>query len=279
MVALAVGALVLASIDAVRFVGFLIAYARSQTNEARVATITTVVKALDGYLIAALLIVVAYGLYELFVKPIDPAEGSTAGRRLREVHDLEDLKQRVGKLVVLILIGEFLQEALALPVSDHQDLLALGAGTVLVAGALYLTGRSSSSPCSTTTQSSSSRYASIQLMLAERMRLYGDSSCRHVCVVRGFLMKSFFASSAHSTMLARPTQVSQSPIGNGVVSNTWFMKGSWTTAICRRVDNAMAPQRSRLVKTLCNALTRSERALKALNSWAKTRVVKAIVRA
>ena len=146
MVALAVGALVLASIDAVRFVGFLIAYARSQTNEARVATITTVVKALDGYLIAALLIVVAYGLYELFVKPIDPAEGSTAGRRLREVHDLEDLKQRVGKLVVLILIGEFLQEALALPVSDHQDLLALGAGTVLVAGALYLTGRSSSSP-------------------------------------------------------------------------------------------------------------------------------------
>jgi uncharacterized membrane protein YqhA len=85
-------------VAAVRFFGFLIDYARNQTNDARVAAVTTVVKALDGYPIAALLIVVAYGVYELFVKPIDCAGASPAGRRLRQVHDLEDLKQRVGSL-------------------------------------------------------------------------------------------------------------------------------------------------------------------------------------
>ena len=47
-------------IDTVRFVGYLGDYARGRTNDARVAAITTIVKALDGFLIAALLIVVAF---------------------------------------------------------------------------------------------------------------------------------------------------------------------------------------------------------------------------
>lgn len=140
-VALAAGALVLATIDAARLVGLLADYAADPDNSERVDAVTTIIKALDGYLIAALLLVVALGLYELFVNPIDPATSSSTGRRLLRVHDLEDLKQRVGKLVVLVLIGEMLQQALKLPVEDHVDLVLLGAGIVAVAVALYLTGR------------------------------------------------------------------------------------------------------------------------------------------
>ena len=51
----------------------------------------------------------------------------------------------MGKLVVLVLIGEFLQEALRLPVDEHLDLFYLGVGIFLVAAALFLTGRSASS--------------------------------------------------------------------------------------------------------------------------------------
>ena len=114
-------------------------------SSARVDAVTTIVKEFDGYLIAALLVVVSFGRYELFVKPIERASASPSGRRLHQIRDLEDLKQRVGKLVVLVLIGEFLQEALRLPVDEHLDLFYLGVGIFLVAAALFLTGRSASS--------------------------------------------------------------------------------------------------------------------------------------
>lgn len=64
--------------------------------------------------------VVALGLYELFVNRIEPADASPGGRRLLAVHDLEDLEQRVGKLVVLVLVGELLQRALELPLGDGR---------------------------------------------------------------------------------------------------------------------------------------------------------------
>ncbi len=44
---------------------------------------------------------------------------------------------------MLVLIGEFLQQALRLRVGEHLDLLSHAAGIVLVAAALFLTGRAS----------------------------------------------------------------------------------------------------------------------------------------
>ena len=140
-VALAVGATVLATIDSIRFAGYLFAYMSDIDSSARIDAVTTIVKALDGFLIAALLIVVAIGLYELFIKPIEHATASPSRRRLHQIRDLEDLKQRVGKLVVLVLIGEFLQKALRLPVDQHLDLFYLGVGIALIAAALFLTNR------------------------------------------------------------------------------------------------------------------------------------------
>lgn len=143
---LAVGALVLATADAVYLVGRLVRYidpglAGDARDALRTEVITTIVKSLDGYLIAALLIVVALGLYELFVNPIDTARGSTAGTRLLQIRDLEDLKQRVAKLVVLVLVVEFFQQALRLPIAGALELLWLGLGILVVSAALWLTGR------------------------------------------------------------------------------------------------------------------------------------------
>jgi uncharacterized membrane protein YqhA len=145
-VLLAVAALVLATVDAVWIVGLLAGYADpglagDARGALRTEIVTSIVKALDGYLIAALLIVVAFGLYELFVNRIDPAEGSPAAQRLLQVRDLEDLKQRVAKLVVLVLVIEFFQQALRLQVTGALELLWLGLGILVVSGALWLTGR------------------------------------------------------------------------------------------------------------------------------------------
>jgi uncharacterized membrane protein YqhA len=143
---LAVTALVLAIADTAYLIGRVGSFATTSLggearDELRTQVITAIVKALDGFLIAALLIIVALGLYEIFVSRNDPAQNSSASRQLLRVTDLEDLKQRVGKLIVLVLVVEFFQLALQLPVRTSVDLLYLAVGVLLVSGALYLTGR------------------------------------------------------------------------------------------------------------------------------------------
>jgi uncharacterized membrane protein YqhA len=137
-VLLAVAALALATLDAVYTARLLGSYADpglagDARDELRTQVVSAIIKSLDGYLIAGLLLIVALGLYELFVNPIDPAAGSSSSRRLLQVRDLEDLKQRVAKLVVLVLVVEFFQQALRVPIRGALELLWLGLGILVVA--------------------------------------------------------------------------------------------------------------------------------------------------
>ena len=61
--------------------------------------------------------------------------------RLVQVTSLDDLKDRLGKLVLLILVIEFFRLVLLTGANGVAELLYLALGTVLVSGALYLTGR------------------------------------------------------------------------------------------------------------------------------------------
>ena len=89
--------------------------APSERPAARGEGVTTVVKVLDGFFIGALLLVVAASLYELFVGRIEGAETSEVGPRLLRISSLEDLKQRVAKLVGLILVIELFQRGCGSP--------------------------------------------------------------------------------------------------------------------------------------------------------------------
>jgi hypothetical protein len=65
------------------------------------------------------------------------------GGPLLKITSLEDLKERVGKLVVLILAVEFFQRALRLSYESALEILYLAAVIALVSGWLYLIGRRS----------------------------------------------------------------------------------------------------------------------------------------
>ena len=76
----------------------------------------------------------------------DPAERSGIASRLLLIRSLDDLKDRLGKVVLLVLVIRFFQQALALDLSSPLELLYLGGGILLVGAALYLTSRSHASP-------------------------------------------------------------------------------------------------------------------------------------
>jgi uncharacterized membrane protein YqhA len=116
--------------------GSLAAEAREHMHSMIVAHIAEII---DGYLFAAILIIFSLGLYELFISKIDAIELSPVASRVLLIRSLDDLKERLAKVVFLILIVRYFQYALQATIGAPIDLLYLAIGIALVALALYLT--------------------------------------------------------------------------------------------------------------------------------------------
>ena len=103
------------------------------------ATLGHVAEVVDGYLFATIMIIFALGLYELFISKIDAAEHSELASRLLLIRSVDDLKERLAKVIFLILIVRYFQFALESKVTTPLDLLYFAIGIALVALSLYLT--------------------------------------------------------------------------------------------------------------------------------------------
>lgn len=146
----AVVALFMATVDVwhliVRALGYIHAESEAGADGTENAQLVTlIVKAVDGYLIMAIMVIFALGLYELFIGKIDAAENSDVAARLLLIRSLDDLKDRLAKVVVLILVITFFQQALQLRFTTALDLLYLALGTLMVGGALFLSSLASKS--------------------------------------------------------------------------------------------------------------------------------------
>lgn len=104
----------------------------------RASAIAHVVGILDGYLLATVLLIFSLGLYELFISKIDEAEHSETGSKVLVIHNLDDLKARLGKVVLMMLIVKFFEHALDMQFTNALDMLYFAGGIALIGLALYL---------------------------------------------------------------------------------------------------------------------------------------------
>ncbi len=104
----------------------------------RSSTVTHVVEVVDGYLLATVLLIFALGLYELFISRIDEAERSETASRVLVIRNLDDLKARLGKVVLMILIVTFFEHGVQMEFGGMLDLLYFAGGIALVGLALFL---------------------------------------------------------------------------------------------------------------------------------------------
>ncbi|MBI1394850.1 MAG: YqhA family protein [Betaproteobacteria bacterium] len=102
-------------------------------------TVTHIVEVVDGYLLATVMLIFALGLYELFVSDIDEARGSRASSKILVIETLDDLKTRLAKVILMILVVKLFEHAVKMQLTGVLDLLYLGASIALVGLALYLT--------------------------------------------------------------------------------------------------------------------------------------------
>ncbi len=134
----------MATVDVVLLVQHALHYADADMAvEARKAlhdsTVSHIVEVVDGYLLATVLLIFSLGLYELFISDIDQAHGSKASSKILVIGSLDDLKSRLAKVILMILIVTLFEQALNMKITAPIDLLYLGGSIALIALALYLT--------------------------------------------------------------------------------------------------------------------------------------------
>jgi uncharacterized membrane protein YqhA len=100
----------------------------------------SIMPAIDYFLFATVLLIFSMGLYELFISEIDPASRRDKTRpNWLNVKSLDDLKSHMGKVIMMILIVNFFQQAFNITYGAPSDLLYLGGSILLVALSLFLT--------------------------------------------------------------------------------------------------------------------------------------------
>lgn len=134
----------MASVDVWMLIQHAMHYAdASLTEEARKilhdSTVSHIVEVVDGYLLAVVLLIFSLGLYELFISDIDQAHGSKASSKILVISNLDDLKSRLAKVILMIMIVTLFEEALNMHITQPIDLVYMGASIALIALALYLT--------------------------------------------------------------------------------------------------------------------------------------------
>lgn len=103
-------------------------------------SIVILIQAVDTGLLAAVMILFALGLFELFVGDIDAPEGHPF-RRVLVIESLDDLKSKLATVLVLLLFVKFFEEVKRLEATNFTDLAFLAGGVALLGAGLWLTTR------------------------------------------------------------------------------------------------------------------------------------------
>ncbi len=133
----------IATVDAWVMIVHVIDYASpalsiAERGTMRAEAVTHVVEIVDGYLLGAVLLIFSLGLYELFISKIDQAAGDDTASKILLIRNLDDLKNRLAKVILMILVVRFFESALGIHFDSAMNLLLLAGGIALIGLALYL---------------------------------------------------------------------------------------------------------------------------------------------
>ena len=99
-----------------------------------------IIGAVDLYLIAVVMFIFSFGIYELFISDIDAAEGKN-GSKLLAIHSLDQLKDKIAKVIVMVLVVNFFQRVLHTNFTTALEMLYFALSIAALAVGLYFLGK------------------------------------------------------------------------------------------------------------------------------------------
>lgn len=99
-----------------------------------------IIGAVDLYLIAVVMFIFAFGIYELFISDIDEANGERSSKILA-IHSLDQLKDKIAKVIVMVLVVNFFQRVLHTEFKSPLEMLYFALAIAALSVGLYFLGK------------------------------------------------------------------------------------------------------------------------------------------
>lgn len=99
-----------------------------------------IIGAVDLYLIAVVMLLFAFGLYELFISEIDEAMEKENANKILAITSLDQLKDKIAKVIVMVLVVSFFQKVLHTPFKTPLEMLYFALSITALAIGLYFLG-------------------------------------------------------------------------------------------------------------------------------------------
>lgn len=98
--------------------------------------VAEIIGAVDLYLIALVLLIFGFGIYELFISDIDVAKDA-GGDKVLYVSSLDELKDKIAKVIVMVLIVNFFQRVLHTEYKGALEMLYFAFSILALSLGLY----------------------------------------------------------------------------------------------------------------------------------------------
>tara|TARA_B100000767_G_scaffold246920_1_gene246834 strand:- start:1274 stop:1813 length:540 start_codon:yes stop_codon:yes gene_type:complete len=106
-------------------------------KEAHSELLVHVIGAVDLYLIGVVLMIFGFGIYELFISKIDIAR-EDEDVTILEIKDLDELKNKIIKVIIMVLIVTFFERVLKMEYSEPLDMLYFAVSIFALSFGVYL---------------------------------------------------------------------------------------------------------------------------------------------
>jgi uncharacterized membrane protein YqhA len=91
-----------------------------------------IIGGVDLYLIGMVLLIFSFGVYELAISKIDIARNSESYHTLLEISNLDDLKNKIIKVIIMVLIVSFFQRVLLMKLATSTDMLFMAVSIAVI---------------------------------------------------------------------------------------------------------------------------------------------------
>jgi uncharacterized membrane protein YqhA len=127
---------VVASIDIIHVTGMVYSayFGHVHPENLHADVVSGIIGAVDLYLIAVVMLIFSFGLYELFISDIDPADKRT---QVLQIDSLDTLKDKLANVIIMVLLVGFFQRIIHMEFTTALEMLYFAISILGLAMALY----------------------------------------------------------------------------------------------------------------------------------------------
>jgi uncharacterized membrane protein YqhA len=103
--------------------------------------VSGIIGAVDLYLIAVVMFIFSFGLYELFISDIDEAMDGGKSNKILAISSLDQLKDKIAKVIVMVLVVSFFQKVLHMEYATALEMLYFALSITALSVGLYFVSK------------------------------------------------------------------------------------------------------------------------------------------